>query len=100
MVKPQLPGICGRLFGMCVVRMLEFVIGNPLLGLQSRCKTYSATKYEYNDFFKLADIDDSQPDGYIARLAFYAQGTRNAHVLLSRTATPDLAQEHLYEFSK
>lgn len=85
---------------MCVVRMLEFVIGNPLLGLQSRCKTYSATKYEYNDFFKLADIDDSQPDGYIARLAFYAQGTRNAHVLLSRTATPDLAQEHLYEFSK
>lgn len=75
-------------------------ISKHRLGLQSRCKTYSATKYEYNDFFNLADIENSQPDGYIARLAFYAQGTRNAHVLLSRTATPDLANENLYEFSE
>lgn len=71
-----------------------------ILGLTSRCKTYSNTKYEYRDFIKLSDIRDSRPVGYIVRLAFYAQGTRNAHVLLSRTAKPDLANEPVYEFSK
>lgn len=69
-------------------------------GLTSRCKSYSNTKYEYKEFFALSEIRDSQPPGYIVRLVFYAQGTRNAHVLLSRTATPDLANENLYEFSK
>ncbi|XP_055311129.1 uncharacterized protein LOC129573947 [Sitodiplosis mosellana] len=66
--------------------------------LTSRCKQYSNFKYEYKDFIKLSDIRDSKPNGYIVRLAFYAQGTRNAHVLLSRTATPNLAAEPVYEF--
>lgn len=69
-------------------------------GLTSRCKSYSHTKYEYRDFIKITDIRDSRPVGYQLRLAFYAQGTRNAHVLLSRTATPDLANEPVYEFSE
>lgn len=73
---------------------------NSIQGLTSRCKTYSNTKYEYKDFIKLSDIRDSHPSGYIVRLAFYAQGTRNAHVLLSRTPTPQLATEPVYEFSK
>ncbi|XP_031630189.1 uncharacterized protein LOC116345171 [Contarinia nasturtii] len=66
--------------------------------LTSRCKTYSNFKYEYKDFIKLSDIRDSKPNGYVVRLAFYAQGTRNAHVLLSRTPTPDLINEPVYEF--
>lgn len=69
-------------------------------GLTSRCKQYSNPKYEYKDFIKLSDIRESQPSGYIVRLAFYAQGTRNAHVLLSRSTTPNLATEPVYEFSE
>lgn len=69
-------------------------------GLTSRCKQYSHTKYEYKDFFKVSDIRESRPSGYILRLVFYAQGTRNAHVLLSRTTTPNLATEPVYEFSE
>lgn len=68
--------------------------------MTSRCKTYTQPKYEYKDFFALKNIAESQPSGYQVRLEFYAQGTRNAHVLLSRTATPDIANESLYEFSK
>lgn len=71
-----------------------------IIGLTSRCKQYSATKYEYRDFIKLSDIRDSRPPGYQVRLVFYAQATRNAHVLLSRTPTPDLATEPVYEFGK
>lgn len=69
-------------------------------GLTSRCKTYTATKYEYRDFFPLNTIRESQPSGYQVRLAFYAQATRNAHVLLSRSATPNLAVDNVYEFSE
>lgn len=67
-------------------------------GLTSRCKTYQQPKYEYKDFFKLSDIEDSQPSGYQVRLAFYAQGTRNAHILLSQTAKPNVLTESAYEF--
>lgn len=68
------------------------------LGLTSRCKYYTATKYEYRDFFALNNIYKSQPSGYQVRLAFYAQATRNAHVLLSRSSTPNLAEDNVYEF--
>lgn len=71
-----------------------------MIGLTSRCKQYSATKYEYRDFIKLSDIRDSRPPGYQVRLVFYAQATRNAHVLLSRTPTPELATEAVYEFGE
>lgn len=77
-----------------------FVFLNYSKGLTSRCKQYSNFKYEYKDFIKLSDIRNSKPSGYIVRLAFYAQGTRNAHVLLSRTTTPNLAIEPVYEFGE
>lgn len=84
------------------IRFLSFVFifFKLIEGLTSRCKQYSNPKYEYKDFIKLSDIHESRPSGYIVRLAFYAQGTRNAHVLLSRTTTPNLAIEPVYEFSK
>lgn len=78
----------------------SFLLISPTIGLTSRCKQYSATKYEYRDFIKLSDIRDSRPPGYQVRLVFYAQATRNAHVLLSRTPTPELATEPVYEFGE
>lgn len=69
-------------------------------GIVSRCKYYANPKYEYRDFFPLSEIVESQPPGYQARLAFYAQGTRNAHVLLSRTSNPNVLVDNVYEFSK
>lgn len=79
-------------------RLIHFV---PFfLGLTSRCKYYTAQKYEYRDFFPLSSIRDSQPSGYQVRLAFYAQATRNAHVLLSRSPTPNIAVDNVYEFSE
>lgn len=68
------------------------------LGLVSKCKYYSNSKYEYKDFFKLSDIRGSQPKGYQARIEFYAQGTRNAHIVLSATDRPNLQTDNLYEF--
>lgn len=78
----------------------DFFVLQLTTGLTSRCKTYTNTKYEYKDFIKLSDIRDSHASGYIVRLVFYAQGTRNAHVLLSQTPNPKLATEPVYEFSK
>lgn len=69
-------------------------------GLTGRCKSYNAEKYEYLDFIPLSAIKESTAPGYQVRLAFYAQASRNAHVLLSRTATPNLAEDNVYEFSK
>lgn len=74
--------------------MLSFV------GLTSRCKYYTNPKYEYRDFLSLNEIHDSQPAGYQARLSFYAQGTRNAHILLSRTSNPNVLVDNVYEISE
>lgn len=69
-------------------------------GLTSRCRYYTNPKYEYRDFFPISEINESQPVGYQVRLAVYAQGTRNAHVLLSRNSNPNVLVDNVYEFSK
>lgn len=89
--------------------MNVFVVGNQYIlvfvrptfhriGLVSKCKYYTNPKYEYKDFVKLSDLPSSQPKGYQARIVFYAQGTRNAHVILSPTNKPDFKRDNMYEF--
>lgn len=48
------------------------------------------------------EIENSQPSGYIVRLPFYAQSTRNAHIMLTQTSniTADFTKQNVYEFSK
>lgn len=69
-------------------------------GLVSKCKYYTNPVYEFKDYVKLSEIPGAQTDSYQARVEFYAQGTRNAHVLLSPTSKPNLLTDAVYEFGK
>lgn len=67
--------------------------------LTAKCTYLSNDKYEYKTFIPLSDIRDSHPNEYIARLAIYAQGARDAHILLSSEMSPEQGDD-VYEFCK
>lgn len=73
---------------------------SSVIGLTARCKNYTATKFEFNDFFPLKNIAGSQPPGYHARFTFYAQASRNAHVMLTTSLKPKFPEEAVYEFGE
>lgn len=51
---------------------------------------------KYVKFFKLAELPNVRPDGYIVRMPFYVQGPENAHILFTPKENPgdmDMAYE-------
>lgn len=66
--------------------------------LKLKCSQTSNNKnYEYGPFILLDGIHDSRPKGFIARIAIYVQGEREAHILLSKTPNPAPGDD-AYEF--
>lgn len=65
--------------------------------LTKNCKYYEAWENGYNDYFKISD--KYRPEGYLLRLPLYIQGARDAHIILSQTANPDLDNDSIYEIA-
>lgn len=64
------------------------------------CEYFDSFENNYTLFEPLTNIEDSQPDGYIARFAFYALGSRDAHIILTDTNKPNWEKDWAYEFRK
>lgn len=62
------------------------------------CDYYSVFENVYSKFEPLANVKDSQPDGFIARFPVYALGARDAHILLTTSDAPLLTRDWAYEF--
>lgn len=57
--------------------------------LTAKCHHIHAWENKYVEGIKLTAIKGSQPDGYTFQLAFYVQGIRDAHILLTTNGKLD-----------
>lgn len=71
---------------------------NHFKELNKECKRFEAWEYDYSQFIDVRQIENSQPDGFIIKFTTYVLGTRDVHILLSTTETPDLVNDEVYEF--
>lgn len=88
-----------RILTCCILYTYSFLFVEFLLVLITECNHYTNWEYEYEKFIKISDIVNSQPDGYIARIAVYIQAGRDAHIgftLKDINKNPD--EEIFYEF--
>lgn len=81
------------------IQNYSFLFVEIFLVLVTNCNHYTNWEYEYEKFIKISDIVDSQPDGYIARIAVFIQAGRDAHIgftLKDSNKNPD--EEIFYEY--
>lgn len=64
------------------------------------CDYEEVYENNYTLFEPLANMKDSQPDGFIARIPVYAIGARDAHIILTTSNSPDWQKDWAYEFRK
>lgn len=70
------------------------------LVLVTKCNYYAISDYDYKQFIPLKQIRHSQPEGYLARIVFYLQGSRDGHILFSVNDHPNYERDYVYEFGK
>lgn len=71
------------------------------LALELYCMRYDSWDYKYRAFQAFDEIGSHiTPNGHIIRFPFYLQGTRDAHILLTTTDTPNLRKDNVYEICK
>lgn len=65
----------------------------------SRCKQHVQAKgYEYEKFVPLKEIPGAVYEGHLINFPLLIQGNKEAHILLSETATPNWEKDNVYEF--
>lgn len=67
--------------------------------LVTKCNFYESSEYVYRNYLDLTELRGAQPEGYLARLVFYVQGSTDASVIFTTTKTPNLEKDTVYEFS-
>jgi len=61
------------------------------------CDYYKSDEYEYKNFTELSTLPNAQPTGYLARVPVYILGSRDGHIILSPTNTPNKTTDQVYE---
>lgn len=64
------------------------------------CDYYKENEYNYTHFVDLDTLKDARPAGYLVRVPVYVIGSRDAHIILSSTNTPNRDLDFVYEIRK
>lgn len=77
--------------------MMMLMVSYPFTVFGSHFKVYKpVVANKYGNWFKLSDIENSKPSGFVTQFSFFIQGPANAHVVFSPIENPSLT-ENVYE---